>query len=168
MVVISCCAINRLSVSCPVFCVVEHLVIKTVEKKTFKTSQTFSLWLLFNCLWLQWWHCTCQRVGRPGVAAGLGMGVALAGGTCTLSEWHCPHGCVSSCKAQPPCKGSTCLLQARMCGCVSVCLGVYLSSSTAMSPTQLFLELAGSAIPCPLSGTSSLRRKSCSWGELVY
>lgn len=54
MLVISCCAINRLSVSCQVFCVVEHLIIKTVEKKPFKTSQIFSLLLLFDYLWLLW------------------------------------------------------------------------------------------------------------------
>lgn len=108
MLVISCCAINRLSVSCPVFCVVEHLVTKTVEKqkKTFKTSEIFSLWLVFNCLWLLWWHCSCQTVGRPGVAAGLG--VALAGGTCT------PWVALSS-RLCEQLQGTAGLLQARMC-----------------------------------------------------
>lgn len=40
MLVIGCCAINRLSVSCQVFSAVECLIIKTVEK-TFKTSRYF-------------------------------------------------------------------------------------------------------------------------------
>lgn len=64
--------------------VVECLIIKTVEK-TFKTSRIFSLLLVFNCLWLLQWHCTSQRVGRPGVAPGRTWdGMVSVGGTCTL------------------------------------------------------------------------------------
>lgn len=57
MLVIGCYAINRLSVSCQVFSVVECLIIKTVEKNI-KTSQMFSLLLVFSCSWLLWGHCT--------------------------------------------------------------------------------------------------------------
>lgn len=82
MLVIGCCAINRLSVSCQVFSVVECLIIKTVEKKHSKLPEYFLCCLfLIACGY-------CSDIvpvkgwgGRVLLQAGLGMGMVSVGGS---------------------------------------------------------------------------------------
>lgn len=92
-------------------------------------------------------NCTCQSVGRPGVGAGLGMGVALAGGTCA----HCLHcWCGVSCCPSPAVPPDTCQGRTRLFHVSPGCLGVYLCSSSGMNPTQLFPGAGWECHPLPI------------------
>lgn len=164
MLVISCCAINRLSVSCPVFCVVECLIVKMVEKQ-FKISQIFSLLLFKNCLWLLWWIVPVKVWGGQVLVQGWGWGwLWLVGPVPTVFIADVVWAAVPpQLYPQTPARaGQGCSM------CPLAAWGSTCAPPVGWIPLSFSLELAGSAIPCPLSGASSLGRKSSSWGELFY
>lgn len=110
MLVISCCAINRLSVSCPVFCVVECLIIKTVEKKHSKLPKYFP-----RCCLLLACGCCGDFVpvkGWGGCRAGAGAG----------SGWWDPPRellCLPSCTPQTPAGAALAAPGQHRCPCLS-------------------------------------------------